>query len=141
MSTRSNISVKVGNEYRTVYCHFDGYLSGVGETLLNHYNSQELAEELVKEGDMSCLDKECSCPEGHSFNNKIDGYTVYYGRDRGETEMEYSVSEEIPLRSQEYLYLFEDGKWFVFSEYFDHQELTQELIDCWSDESYDEDEY
>lgn len=133
MATRSNISVKVGNEYRTVYCHFDGYLSGVGEKLLNHYNSQELAEELVKEGNMSCLGKKCSCPDGHSFENRIEGYTVYYGRDRGEEGNEYNVSEERPKVTEEYLYVFEDGKWFVSSIYFDAknpiQELTQELID------------
>ena len=133
MATRSNISVKVGNEYRTVYCHFDGYLSGVGKTLLNHYNSQELAEELVKEGNMSCLDKKCSCPDGHSFGNRIKGYTVYYGRDRGEEGTEYKVSEERPKITEEYLYVFEDGKWFVSSIYFNAKkpilELTQKLID------------
>lgn len=133
MATRSNISVKVGNEYRTVYCHWDGYLKGVGEMLLNHYNSQELAEELVKEGSMSYLEKKCSCPDGHSYETPINGYTVYYGRDRGETETEYKVSEERPRVNEEYLYVFEDGKWFVSSIYFDAknpiQELTQELID------------
>ena len=129
MATRSNISVKVGNEYRTVYCHWDGYLEGVGQTLLNYYNSQELAEELVKEGDMSCIGEKCSCPEGYSYENQVSGYTVYYGRDRGETEIEYKISEERPPRNEEYLYLFEDGKWFVSSAYFDLQELTQELID------------
>ena len=129
MATRSNISVKIGNEYRTVYCHWDGYLEGVGKTLLNHYNSQELAEELVKEGDMSCIGEKCSCPEGHSYENQVNGYTVYYGRDRGEKRTGYKVSEQRPKLSEEYLYVFEDGKWFVFSEYFNYQELTQELID------------
>lgn len=129
MSTRSNISVKVGNEYRTVYCHWDGYLEGVGETLLNYYNSQELAEELVKEGDMSCIGEKCSCPEGHSYENQVNGYTVYYGRDRGEKGTGYKVSEQRPKLSEEYLYVFEDGKWFAFSEYFNYQELTQKLID------------
>lgn len=129
MATRSNISVKVGNEYRTVYCHWYGYLEGVGQTLLNYYNSQELAEELVKEGDMSCIGEKCSCPEGHSYENQVSGYTVYYGRDRGETGTEYKISEEKPRVNEEYLYIFEGGKWFVSSAYFDLQELTQELID------------
>ena len=135
MSTRSNISVKVGNEYRTVYCHFDGYLEGVGETLLNNYNSQELAEGLVKEGSISILGEKCSCPEGHSFENKINGYTVYYGRDRGEEGAEYKVSEERPKLTEEYLYIFEDGKWFVTGYWLVDKELTHELIKSWSYES------
>ncbi|OTP90517.1 hypothetical protein B6D12_05970 [Gilliamella apicola] len=131
MSMRSTIGVKVGNEYRTVYCHLDGYPSGVGITLLNHYNSQELAEELVKEGDIVSLGKARSCQEEHSHKNEIDGYTVYYGRDLGEKGTKYITSEERPKLEEDFLYIFENGKWFVSSIYFEDQtqELTQELID------------
>ncbi|OCG12650.1 hypothetical protein [Gilliamella apicola] len=131
MVMRSTIGVKVGNEYRTVYCHLDGYPSGVGATLLNHYNSQELAEELVKEGDIVSLGKSCFCPEEHSHKNVIDGYTVYYGRDLGEKGTKYITSEERPKLEEDFLYIFENGKWFVSSIYFEDQtqELTQELID------------
>lgn len=130
MATRSNISVKIGNEYRTVYCHWDGYLDGVGKTLLNHYNSLELACELIKGGDMSCLGEKCSCPEGHSYENQIDGYTVYYGRDRGEKGTGYKVSTERPNLKEDYLYIFENGKWYVESIHFrGRKELTHELIE------------
>ena len=131
MSMRSTIGVKVGNEYRTVYCHLDGYPSGVGVTLLNYYNSQELAEELVKEGDIVSLGKACSCQKEHSHKNEIDGYTVYYGRDLGEKGTKYITSEERPKLEEDFLYIFENGKWFVSSIYFEDQtqELTQELID------------
>ena len=78
---------------------------------------------------MSCIGEKCSCPEGHSYENQVNGYTVYYGRDRGEKGTGYKVSEQRPKLSEEYLYVFEDGKWFAFSEYFNYQELTQELID------------
>lgn len=77
--------------------------------------------------------KKCSCPDGYSFENRIEGYTVFYGRDRGEEETEYKVSEERPTVTEEYLYVFEDGKWFVSSIHFDAKkpilELTQKLID------------
>lgn len=56
MSTRSSITVKKGDKYATIYCHFDGYVcGGVGETLQNHYNSQELAESIIHQGNCSCL--------------------------------------------------------------------------------------
>jgi len=130
MATRSNISVKVDGKYRTIYCHWDGYLAYNGAVLLEHYNSQKLAEELVSNGDISSLREKCSKPEGHSFENRIEGYTVYYGRDRGEEGTEYKESEERPQCEEEYLYVFEDGKWHVESEYIPngYQELTEELI-------------
>ena len=39
MSTHATIWIKNSNDTFTgIYCHFDGYLSGVGDTLLKHYN-------------------------------------------------------------------------------------------------------
>ena len=120
MSTTSHISVKVGNEYRTVYCHNDGYLEGVGQTLLTCYSSQQEIEEAIDGGSMSSLGKNCSD-------------TFYYGRDRGEKGTEYKVSTERPKLKEDFLYIFEDGKWYVESIYFEGcRELTHELIEIYS---------
>ena len=129
-TTTSNISVKSGNVYKTVYCHCDGYPEGVGAILLNHYNSQEAAEALIKGGNISSLGKKCDRPKGHSYINPIPDYTVYYGRDRGDKDTGYTLSEQKPELKEYYLYVFEDGKWFVSSiyKYPKNQELTQELI-------------
>ena len=129
-TTTSNISVKSGNVYKTVYCHCDGYPEGVGEILLNHYNSQEAAEALIKGGDIMLLGKKCDRPKWHSYINPIPDYTVYYGRDRGDKDTGYTLSEQKPELKEYYLYVFEDGKWFVSSiyEYPKNQELTHELI-------------
>lgn len=118
MSTRSHISVKVGNEYRTVYCHNDGDLGGVGQTLLTYYSSEQAIEKAVNGGSMSSLGKNCS-------------ETIYY-KDRGEKGTEYKVSTERPNLKEDYLYIFENGKWYVESIYFSGlKELTQESIDSW----------
>lgn len=114
MATRSNINVKVGDKYHSIYCHWSGDLNGNGLTLFKHYNSQELAEKLVSEGDISSLDKECSKPEGHSFDNPVKGYTVYYGRDRGENGVDFNVVDE-PLYHQGYSYVWDGDKWNVNS--------------------------
>ena len=83
MSTRSNIRVLCSdNKVRSVYCHFDGY--GHLPTLQENYNSQELAERLVALGDLSSLAESMECPEGHDFENQVDGYCVAYCRDRDE---------------------------------------------------------
>ena len=63
-------------------------VEGVGKTLFEHYNSQDLAEAVVVPGDMSSLNEKCDKPEGHSYDKPAKGYTIYYGRDRGETDVD-----------------------------------------------------
>jgi hypothetical protein len=128
MGTRSDIIVEQANgTWKRIYCHWDGYVSHNGRILFDHYNSAKLAEAVVKPGDMSSLGPKCSKPQGHSFDNRKPGYSVYYGRDRGETGTEgtigASLSEVWPdtETGTEYTYVFmrdrpEDnfiGGWFV----------------------------
>lgn len=89
MSTRSDIIVqRADGSWKRIYCHFDGYLEGVGATLAAHYATQERADALVAPGDLSVLDVECCGAPGHSYANQVDGQSVYYGRDRGEKDTE-----------------------------------------------------
>lgn len=40
MGTRSSITVKMTDgSFKSVYCHFDGYLDHNGKMLAGHYNS------------------------------------------------------------------------------------------------------
>ena len=56
MSTRSNIMCQEPNgSVLSAYCHMDGYLTGVGRSLLTYYNNDEIAFELVANGYMSSL--------------------------------------------------------------------------------------
>ena len=90
MSTRSRIAVKFNDgSVKSVYCHHDGYLSYVGKTLLDFHNSQSLAELIVKYGDMSSLGQITEpLTEFHSFENREKNVSVYYGRDRKETDVD-----------------------------------------------------
>ena len=48
MSTRSYICMEVGdNQYKTIYCHSDGYLSNNGALLLKYYSDRKTVERLV----------------------------------------------------------------------------------------------
>ena len=72
MSTRSIIGYETNSGLiRAVYVHHDGYLSGVGKTLIENYDFIKL-DNLLDLGDMSCL--------GDSIENSI-----FYARDRNET--------------------------------------------------------
>ncbi|MDD4922191.1 MAG: hypothetical protein PHS30_06910 [Bacteroidales bacterium] len=121
MSTRSRIAIKLADDnFLSVYCHNDGYPSWVGSTLLKHFNTKEKAMELIALGNLSSLHESIEKPEGHSFDHRIEGYTVAYGRDRGEKGQEaaksYSVAQMIRAANDsdgEYIYLFdcETNKW------------------------------
>jgi len=120
MSTRSDIIVeRKDGKWSRIYCHWDGNITHNGKILFEHYNDQEKAEELVSHGDMSSLAKKCSKPEGHSFDKPVEGYTIYYGRDRDEKNTEATVKDSLaevwPENDAwtEFTYVWTDGKWWV----------------------------
>ena len=109
MSTRSRIAIeKQDGAVKSIYCHFDGYVDGVGKVLFEHYDKEKL-EKLIELGDISVLKE--------STEN-----TVAYHRDRGEdlhTTSYLSVEGLFELgfgSSVEFVYcLTKDGTW-VYKE-------------------------
>ncbi|EPP7234373.1 hypothetical protein ACTOJ1_001316 [Shigella flexneri] len=127
MATRSNINVKVGNVYHVIYCHNDGYIEHNGKLLFENYNSQELAEKLVSGGDLSSLDKSSDKVEGHSFDNRVPGYCVYYKRDRGEENCEAIITEDI-CNDNAFSYVWNGSEWRVSSRYEDYNDISLEQV-------------
>jgi len=114
MGTRSTITVMMGNkEIHAVYCHWDGHESHNGKLLLEHYNSQELAEKIVALGSLSSLDESVEYKEGHSFETPIEGLSVAYHRDREEDLNIYHLDNLSDLYTEEYNYLWSGSKWTV----------------------------
>ena len=118
MSTNCLIGVMHGDKIKTIYCHFDGYLEGVGATLLEHYDSPK-ANQLVALGDISFLEKNIEIPEGvdHSFETPASGITVFYGRDRGEENVSFKThccEAEFNMRrgNFSYVYLMISDNWY-----------------------------
>ena len=58
MSTHSTIA-KLDNDgiFRAVYCHSDGYLRHNGEILNKYYTDEDKVSDLIKQGDISVLNK------------------------------------------------------------------------------------
>ena len=121
MSTHSMISVKLPDgRVRSVYCHFDGMIQSNGRMLLEHYNSQELAEQLTSLGHLSYVAPqfEPTPGSGHCFEDPEPLITVVYSRDRGETNQIPYIwdSEEDFMEDvckEEYNYFFKDEDWHV----------------------------
>jgi hypothetical protein len=117
MGTRSSIAVQHENgTISSVYCHWDGYLEHNGKMLVEHYNTLELAEALVKGGAISSL-KERIAPvsAAHNFERPEKDVTVFYARDRGE-ELKVNKFDNIEMYRltndwQEYDYIFREGEW------------------------------
>jgi len=107
MATRSRIAIEnQDGTVTSIYCHFDGYLEGVGKKLFNHYD-REKTEKLMELGDISVLGE-----------STLD--TIAYHRDRGEDffRIIYIDLEEFIEKNQcggvDYLYvLTKDDIWLV----------------------------
>lgn len=114
MATGSWIAVEYPDgTVKAVHCHWDGYLEGVGATLVEHYTDFEKADALINQGDISSLDI------------TVEG-SVFYARDRGEelmpAERYGSMKDYIKRRRLEdynYVRLYETGEWQVDSLYND----------------------
>lgn len=122
MSTRSCIGVMHGNKAKTIYCHSDGYLSYVGQVLLDNYDSPK-ANNLVAMGDCSMLGK--TIGEKIDFNARMeyddDGkakQSRFYKRDRDESNVDFQVCQSDAEMFDkyewcEYFYIMQDGVWYV----------------------------
>jgi hypothetical protein len=148
MSTRSRIGVMLDDgSIKQVYCHWDGYVEGVGLTLIENYDSLDKAKELINLGDISSLGYKISTDLPHTFDYSVNGVTVFYGRDRGDAGTQpliLSMDEWMSVAFSSYIdfyYLFTGGQWWVydFSEqngwqyvksFFPQYNLTREELTC-----------
>jgi len=127
MGTRSMIAIQNPHNktVRAVYCHWDGYLEHNGAILQKHYAASPKVNNLIALGDISSLRPEIG--EKHAFSrletpmddeayDKLYGdMTTYYGRDRGETGVEFKVFPTLAKAEDhygwsEYFYCFKYTK-------------------------------
>ena len=85
--------------YMGIYCHFDGYSSGVGKELMNKFTTYEQVLNLVLLGSCSyIIDEICSY---HNWRNEP-------------TDIRYADGGR-PHRHCDFHYVFEDDKWDTFA--------------------------
>jgi len=112
MATRSRIGVKIGNKkYLSIYCHWDGYPSGVGKLLLEQYDHIDKVMYLMSRGD-------CSSLHQNSFY-----------ADRGETGVDCAEhTNQNDMKQEEHTYLFKDSVWYYCSDNGSFKKLTMEIV-------------
>jgi hypothetical protein len=117
MATRSRIGIELSDgSILSAYHHWDGYESWLGRILKTHYNSKELAAELIDGGDMSVAWNDDNQPE-------------YYSA-RGENcppRLDADLCEYLlPDNSEEYAYVFRNGEWVCYNmNQFDDSKLPE----------------
>ena len=110
MSTRSLIGIRNNEGLTFVYCHFDGYLDGVGITLVENYDTEDKVKALLEKGDMSSLgDSIDAC----DFYNEDDSNASTIPDCEDIKDRYYKCGQNCWA---DYVYLFEDGKWYYTFE-------------------------
>ena len=117
MATRGRIGIELSDgSVLSSYHHWDSYPEWLGRILKTHYNSKELAAELIDGGDMSTCWNEENQPE-------------YYSA-RGENcppRLDADLCEYLlPNNSEEYAYVFRNGEWVCYNMHqFDDSKLPE----------------
>lgn len=124
MSTRCLIGRKIkDNKVEYIYCHHDGYLDGVGETLKTYYTNDGIIDKLMALGDLSALGKIAeSNPNQFNFG-KIDYNLCAAYKDNGEEDVDSKIITEKEYVDKlntniwmAYLYLWDGEKWCYYCE-------------------------
>ena len=117
MATRSTIAMEQPDgRVMQIYCHWDGYPSGNGVTLMNQYQNRAKVLALMLLGDLSSLGAEIGPVSDISLK---ENYCSAYMRDRGETGCEAKVFKNFDdyvnnhqYEAYEYIYRLDD-QWMV----------------------------
>lgn len=145
MATRSTIAMEQPcGKVMQVYCHWDGYLDHNGKLLQEHYQDKAKVYALMLLGSISSLREEIG--QAHSFDARYENdnpkarWTVAYGRDRGEDNVDANVFKDFATyvkdhQYEEFEYIYRnDGRWYV-SKYGSNYEpldaalLNEEVLD------------
>lgn len=143
MATRSSIGIMdTSGKILSIYAHSDGYPSYMGEILTTYYKDVNKVKQLIKQGYASQIGVKLEASEavkrfGFSplfqegygalpedekkrlADEYYSGeYSVFYKRDRGETDVDADLSDNltewITNHGQAFNYVFYKGKWYAY---------------------------
>lgn len=139
MSTRSYIAIQhADGSIDAISCHYDGYPTGVGATLAEHYQTSDKVQRLISLGDLSCLGTSPDKKPGEL--PELDETTAYH-RDWGEDLFirHFDTAEELQKSfadsDAEYLYLYTQAAiskkwtWYVSTVFGYDNQYTHDSIE------------
>ena len=117
MATRSTIGLKTSDgKVTAIYCHWDGYPAGVGLGLIDNYNTPQQVAELINLGGFSALMETLEETKAGAYGTESDSARTFTG-----------VQDWLDNfnSGEEYAYLYENGKgWVYFSDFDEHLPIT-----------------
>jgi len=133
-----------GDNCKSVYCHWDGYLEYNGSILQKHYDSAK-ANNLVALGDLSSLKPEIGIQHAFGYHGteisaedyekQFGNMCTFYGRDRGEKNVEFQTDtdfdafiERVQGCCAEWYYIMRDGVWYVGNIYSSDERFYKKLV-------------
>jgi hypothetical protein len=133
-----------GDNCKSVYCHWDGYLEYNGSILQKHYDSVK-ANNLVALGDLSSLKPEIGIQHAFGYHGteisaedyekQFGNMCTFYGRDRGESNVEFqtdtdfeSFIDRVQGNCCEWYYIMRDGVWYVGNVYSSDEQFYKKLV-------------
>ncbi len=130
MATRGRIGIELADgSVLSSYHHWDSYPEWLGRILKTHYNSRELAAELIDGGDMSsCWTEERWTTETIQLNPYVSEantstkeveYGPQYYSQRGEEcppRLDANLAEYL-CDGEEYAYVFRNGEWVCYDRH------------------------
>ena len=95
-------------EVVSMYCQFDGYLEGVGETLVRDYDTYDKALNLVLGGPAESISRHVLSDDGEYSGGYRNCLQDYPNSTRPKTV--FSNIDNMPYEA--FTYLFKDGEWY-----------------------------
>lgn len=118
MSTRAFIGIQAGTKVKYIYNHFDGYLSGVGQQLLNKFDNEADVHKFLEDGDRSSIDE--------SYLSRGEKYEDIKPKIINKSDLDKNFNSSW----SEYFYLFKKDSWYYKGKGDRRfKKLTQSVID------------
>jgi hypothetical protein len=119
MATRARIGIELSDgSVLSAYHHWDSYPEWLGRILKTHYNSKELAAELIDGGDMSCAWTN-ECWSNDLLDRTKQKYGPNYYSYRGEDcppRLDANKYDYL-AEGEEYAYLFVNDEWVCYDRH------------------------
>lgn len=129
MATRSTIALEFADgSVSQVYCHWDGYLSGVGAELRSDYSDPFVLRELIDGGDMSTVGEHYT-ERGEDYEDvKARRFSSFddYAENCQEEEYDYILRNVNGVATWFVRCYATDGKWVTFEEARKAEKVAEE---------------
>jgi hypothetical protein len=109
-----------GGKITSTTVHWDG--DTIGPILATHYNTPELATSLIEHGSISSLGVRIDALTCHTFDEREEGTTTFYHRDRGD-QLSFNVFNDFDAFEEwllngsyaRHVYYFDGVQWNVLT--------------------------